>query len=95
MGNEISRKEALNVISKFMYLPKPIRKNILRKMIELKLLEIISRDNLKIINIKKSEGIEDKILFFDQLEKHDMNNKGGWFVVMFLSLKYMWESWWL
>jgi len=95
LSKEISRKEALFVISRHLALPNTVRKNILRKMIELKLLEVINRDNVKIINPNKSKGIENKISFFDDLDKSNRGGDGGWFVIMLLTLKYMWGGWWL
>ena len=58
----ITRKQALYIISRYLKFIIILKEEILRDMIELKLLERVNRDNLKIINQEKSEIIESGVL---------------------------------
>lgn len=65
----ITRKQALYVISRYLkFIPKRIRKDVLNDMVVLELLAIENRDKMRIINIKKSEDITERV-FQEELEK--------------------------
>ncbi len=59
---EFSRKQALWLISRYLRFLPEIKKNILKDMIEMKLIEKVSRDNLRVINLEKSKDIEVSLL---------------------------------
>jgi hypothetical protein len=57
----MERKQALWIISRYFKFVPIIKKRILRDMIELKLLERVSRDKIKIINEHKSKEIDGEV----------------------------------
>ncbi len=60
---KIKRKKGIYIISRYLkFIPKVLRQEIIKDMIKLELLKKLNRDELMIINPKKSEVIESGVL---------------------------------